>query len=363
MVDAPLVLTLDAGGTSFVFSAIQRAREVVEPLVLPSLGHDLEASLGQVIRGFSRAHEATGKVACALSVGFPGPADYPKGIIGDLGNLPGYRGGVALGPMLEDHFHLPVFLNNDADLFAYGEAKAGRLPEVNAALEAGGCAFRHRNLLGLTLGTGLGGGMVVVDQLLRGDNASGGSPWLLRSKRHPDCFAEEDVSIRAVRRVYLEASGLAEAPEPKVIAAIARGVAPGHQEAAQESFRALGEAAGDVLAQALTLVDGLVVIGGGLSGAADLFLPALMEEVNGTLQRRGGGPVPRLESKAFNLEDAQDRLAFLAEPAGWLSVPGSGRQVEQASRKRVGVCVTRLGTSNATALGAWAYAMEAMGRA
>jgi glucokinase len=359
MPGGPLVLTLDAGGTSLVFSAIRDGREVAEPVALPALGHDLEACLGQIREGFGAIHGATGHEARALSFAFPGPADYPNGIIGDLGNLPGFRGGVALGPMLEDHFRVPVFINNDADLFAHGEARMGRLPEVNRALEAAGNPFRHRNLLGLTLGTGFGAGIVLDGRLLRGDNASGGSLWLARSKRFPECFVEEAVSIRAVRRSYGELAGAA-APDPKEIAAIARGQAPGHREAAVEAFRALGEAAGDALAHALTLVDGLVVLGGGLSGAADLFLPALMAELNGTLASRGGGRVSRLESRAFNLEDAADRAAFLQPAAKELAVPGSGRKVVHDPVKRVGVCVTALGTAKATALGAWAVAMEAL---
>jgi len=74
----------------------------------------------------------------AISFAFPGPADYPNGIIGDLGNFPAFRGGVALGPMLQEKFKLPVFINNDGDLFAYGEAIAGFLPEVNELLEKAG---------------------------------------------------------------------------------------------------------------------------------------------------------------------------------------------------------------------------------
>lgn len=361
MAKGSLVLTLDAGGTSFVFSAIQDGREAVEPVVLPSRGHSLEACLAQIRNGFGAVHDATGRAACAISFAFPGPADYPNGIIGDLGNLPGFRGGVALGPMLEDIFQLPVFINNDADLFAYGEARMGRLAEVNADLKAAGNPFRHRNLLGLTLGTGFGGGIVVEGRLLRGDNASGGSIWLARSKPFPDRFAEEAVSIRAVRRCYAEWAGI-PAPEPKEIAAIARGQAPGHRDAALEAFRALGEAAGDAMAHALTLVDGLVVIGGGLSGAADIFLPALMAELNGTLAAHSGERRPRLESRAFNLEDGGDRAAFLRPALEERVVPGSERRVTHDPIKRVGICVTKLGTAKATALGAWAVAMEALDR-
>lgn len=341
MTAGPLVLTLDAGGTSFTFSAIREGREVAKSLVLPSLGHDLEACLAQIRRGFEEVYDATGRVASAISFGFPGPADYRNGVIGELGNLPGFRGGVPLGAMLESHFGLPVFIGNDADLFALGEAHHGRLPEVNVALESAGNAFRHHNLVGLTLGTGFGAGIVVDGHLVRGDNDSAGSIGLLRSKRHPDSFAEEAVSIRGLRRAYAEVAGIAfeDASEPKVIAERAREGDP----AAREAFREFGESAGDALAQALTLVDGLVVLGGGLSGAATLFLPALMAELNGTLRKRAGGSVPRLESRAFNLEDEADAAAFF-DP--------------RAQGKRVGVCVTRLGTARATALGAWRVAVS-----
>lgn len=54
---------------------------------------------------------------------FPGPADYPNGIIGGwLPNFPSFRDGVALGPFLQEKFGVPVFINNDGDLFAYAFA-------------------------------------------------------------------------------------------------------------------------------------------------------------------------------------------------------------------------------------------------
>ncbi len=64
----------------------------------------------------------------AISFAFPGPADYIHGIIGDLPNFPAFRGGIALGPYLEERFGMPVFINNDGNLFAYGEAIAEHSP-------------------------------------------------------------------------------------------------------------------------------------------------------------------------------------------------------------------------------------------
>jgi len=360
--DDRTVLTLDAGGTNLTFSAIAGNREVVHPLTLPACGDDLGACLGQIVEGFSRVRRAAGGSAVALSFAFPGPADYPAGIIGDLSNLPGFRGGVPLGPLLEERFGVPVFINNDGDLFTYGEALWGLLPEVNRALAAAGSPKRFRNLLGVTLGTGFGGGIVRGGELYLGDNSAAGEIWLVRNKLDGGCFAEEGASIRAVRRAYALAAGLPPeaAPEPKEIDAIARGQAPGDAAAAREAFRRLGEVAGDAIANALTLLDGLVVVGGGLAAAAPHFLPALVGQLNGRLESLAGGEVPRLELTAWNLDDEAELREFLADRTRTVAVPGSTRRVVYDPRKRTGVGLSRLGTSHAVALGAYAFALAAL---
>src|SRR4030042_6141259 len=92
-----VVLTLDAGGTNFVFSAIQSDQEIIAPVALPSHAHDLKKCLDTIKKGFRKCLEAVPEEPSAISFAFPGPADYPGGIIGDLVNLPAFRGGVALG--------------------------------------------------------------------------------------------------------------------------------------------------------------------------------------------------------------------------------------------------------------------------
>src|SRR5215831_17738982 len=158
--DSRIVLTLDAGGTNFRFSAIKGNRRVGHLVARPSQGDQLEQCLANIVDGFTQLKKQCPKPPVAISFAFPGPADYPNGIIGDLGNLPGFRGGVALGPMLEEKFGIPVFINNDGDLFTCGEAIGGFLPYVNGLLKKAGSPKRHRNLFGVTLGTGVGGGAV-----------------------------------------------------------------------------------------------------------------------------------------------------------------------------------------------------------
>ncbi len=362
--DPRLVLTLDAGGTNFVFSAVQGDREVVEAVTLPSNAHDLTLCLDTIVLGFTKVKERAPAPPVAISFAFPGPADYPTGIIGDLGNLPAFKGGgVALGPMLEDRFGVPVFMNNDGDLFALGEAIAGLLPWANGLLAASGSPKRFRNLFGATFGTGFGGGIVQDGRLWRGDNSAGGEIWLLRNKLDPRTNIEEAVSIRAIRRVYAEKAGIAfpTAPEPRDIFEIGKGARPGSREGALEAFRRMGEAAGDALASAITLVDGLVVIGGGLTGAAELFLPALVAEMNAPFETPTG-PLSRLEMKVFNLEDEAQRQEFVRGATREVDVPGSSRRVSYDPLERTGVGLSHLGTSRAVAIGAYAFALGELDR-
>jgi glucokinase len=355
-------MTLDAGGTYLKFSAIRGNQLLVGPISVPSEADHLERCLANIVKGFEDIRAQLPAAPVAISFAFPGPADYPAGIVANVGNLPAFRGGVALGPMLEEKFGIPVYLNNDGDLFVCGEAIAGFLPYVNSQLEQAGNPRRYRNLFGITLGSGLGGGIVINGELMIGDNSAGGEAWLLRNKLDARMNAEEGACIRAVRKVYAEQASipLDQTPEPKTICAIGLGQAEGNVAAAREAFRRMGEVAGDAVAQALTLIDALVVVGGGVSGAAPLFLPALVDAMNDVFVREGD-PMPRLIPRTFNFEDATQRAAFLKSSAKELTVPGSTRKVFYDPVPRTAVGLSRLGTSESVAIGAYAYALNRLG--
>ncbi|MGD0045372.1 MAG: ROK family protein [Bryobacteraceae bacterium] len=354
--DSRIVMTLDAGGTSLKFSAVRGNRPLIGSFSLPSEAADLDRCLGNIVQGFEHVRQSMPAPPVAISFAFPGPADYPRGIIGDLGNLPGFRGGVALGPMLEDRFGMPVYINNDGDLFVYGEAIAGFLPYVNGLLEEAGSPKRYRNLFGVTLGTGFGGGIVRDGELFTGDNSIAGEAWLLRNKLDPGINAEEGACIRAVRGVYAQCAGIAfdQAPDPKRIFDIGMGLAAGDRAAATEAFRRLGEVAGDAMAQALTLIDGLGVVGGGISGAHPLFLPALVDAVNGVYD----SGQHRLCARAYNIEDPSQREQFLRGETRQICVPGSARAVVYDPLARTAIGISRLETSEAVAIGAYAFALR-----
>jgi len=120
----------------------------------------------------------------------------------------------------------------------------------------------------------------------------------------------------------------------------------------------MGVVVGDALAQALTLIDGLAVIGGGLSHNGPLFLPAAVAEMNGTYRSPDGNTFRRLAQTAFNLEDAAQLDVFLKGAKKEIVVPGTTRKIGYDPMPRIGVGISKLGTSEAVAVGAYAFALR-----
>lgn len=357
--DKRIVITLDAGGTNFVFGAMQANEFIVDPITMPSNAKDLDLCLQTMVKGFEQIISQLDQKPVAISFAFPGPADYPHGIIGGyLPNFPSFRDGVALGPFLEDKFGIPVYINNDGDLFAFGEAIGGALPEINEKLAAMGCARTYTNLLGYTFGTGFGMGMVIDGKLNRGNNSCV-ETFCLRHKNHPEVIVEEGVAIRAIKRVYGELSGdIDHNFEPKDICDIAEGKIPGNREAAIKAFEEFGEVAGDAIATAVTLTDALVVIGGGLTGARKFFMPALLKQLRGVLHFVNGDEISRLPEKVFDLDNDEEFAQFAKGESRPLKVYGTDRYVIYDPMKCTGVAISKLGASKAISIGAYSFALS-----
>jgi glucokinase len=357
--DKRIVMTLDAGGTNFVFNAVQGGEEIFAPHRLKAKGADLKEVLGKIIEGFRDILNALDQAPVAISFCFPGPADYQNGIIGDLENLPTFRGGVPLKAMLEDRYNVPVFINNDGDLFTYGEAIAGFLPEINQKLSDAGNPKQYNNLFGVTFGTGFGGGIVSAGKLFFGDNSAGGEINRIRNRIYPGTSAEDSTSIRAIRRVYAREAGISleDCPNPKEIQEIADGIREGNRKAAAIAWEEMAIVAGDTLANAITLMDAPIVIGGGLSGAHKLYMQRMVDEMNANYHALDGHSLPRMEITALNLENEKELEVFLENKSREIDVPFSTRKVIYNPTRYIGVGVTRLGTSKAVSVGAYAFAL------
>ena len=357
--DNRIVATLDAGGTNFVFGAMKAGEFIIEPVSVPAQSHDLDLCLQNMVNGFRQVFDQLEEKPVAISFAFPGPADYPNGIIGGyLPNFPSFRDGVALGAFLEGKFGVPVFINNDGDLFAYGEALCGILPEINSRLKELGSTKQYKNLIGYTLGTGFGIGVVIDNNLNRGDNSCV-ETFCLRHRDMPDVIVEDGVAIRAVCRVYGEQSGNPDhGLTPKDICEIADGTRPGDQAAAKEAFASLGRVAGAAISTAVTIIDGLVVIGGGVSAASRWIMPALLEEMRSKLRTLGGDEVNLVQMKVYDLENADEFALFAKGETKKVKVYGENRYVDYDCQKRVGIAISKLGASKAVSVGAYAFALS-----
>jgi glucokinase len=95
-----------------------------------------------------------------IGIGIPGLVDREEGIINDVQNIPSWKE-VHLKEILENHFQVPVYLDNDANCFALGESRFGSGKGVD-------------DFVGLTLGTGMGGGIVKEGFLLSDAHCSSG---------------------------------------------------------------------------------------------------------------------------------------------------------------------------------------------
>jgi glucokinase len=320
--DKNLIFTLDAGGTNFAFNAFQAAKSAGNPFSMAAEVVDLKAALKQIIGSFEKLATELGSPQ-AISFAFPGPANYQQGIIYNKGNLPAFAGGVPLAQILSDHFKVPVYINNDGDLFTYGEAMFGSLRKLNK-----NSSIKYTSLLGLTLGTGLGGGLTINDQMYLGTNSNGLEVWTLRLKRTGVSFAEEGISKRFIIKAYGD-----DKLSPLDIYQIATGVRDGDQQRAINVFMQFGENLAEILMDLIAIFDCPIVIGGGLARSRDLFMSKVLEILN--------NPLSRLAQKCFWATSEQDLLEF-----------------SHFQDKKIPILFCEQGTNQAVQLGAYAYAIN-----
>jgi glucokinase len=360
MKESPLILTLDAGGTNFVFSAMKNRELVTNPININAHPDDLDQCIGSLILGFRKIISKLGSKPAAISFAFPGPADYHLGIIGDLPNFRAFSGGTPLGPILENEFGIPVYINNDGNLFAYGEATSGKLPEINEKLEKAGSLKKFNNLIGITLGTGIGSGVVSDGRLLLGDNGCGAEIHNTLNIDNPEWNCEESVSTRAIQRVYAEESGTRFNPDllPYDIYRIAKGEIRGNKEAALISYKQFGKSLGASICNIVSIIDGLVVLGGGITKGWDLFGLYTMTEINKSYVDHTGSPHNRLSYRLFDLTQNDHILEFARGSKKTIKIPGSGKEIEYDAMPRTGVTLSKLGTSRSIMLGAYDFAIS-----
>lgn len=160
---APWTIGVDLGGTFIKTALLSPAGEVAEARTEPTGGVEgHEAVIGRMAEAVRRLVPLApaGHVG-GVGVGVPGQVEMASGVTGDIPNLPGRWQGVAVGPLLTEATGLPVRLINDARAFVLAEHRLGAARGAETAL----C---------VTVGTGIGGGVVAQGQVLFGLGGAAG---------------------------------------------------------------------------------------------------------------------------------------------------------------------------------------------
>ncbi|HSN09484.1 MAG TPA: ROK family protein [Hanamia sp.] len=109
---------------------------------------------------FSVTDELMNNTVIAIGIGVPGLVDTERGMVYDVMNIPSWQE-VPLQKLMQDRYHVPVYINNDANCFALGEYYFGKGKGYNS-------------VIGLTVGTGLGAGLILNKKLFIGKNFGAG---------------------------------------------------------------------------------------------------------------------------------------------------------------------------------------------
>ena len=158
---AKYCIGIDLGGTFIKFNLVDEAGTPVETLQLPTPGN-IDGVVEQMVAGARQALESNDVAtddAVGVGIGSPGPLDIEAGIVLATPNIEGMEN-VPLRDLVAEGLSLPAVLENDANAAAYGEFIAGAGRDAS-------------NMVMLTLGTGVGGGVVIDGKLLHGSHGMG----------------------------------------------------------------------------------------------------------------------------------------------------------------------------------------------
>lgn len=270
-----MIAGIDIGGTSTKIGLVQNG-QVTATVRIPTTGHADEHAyadaLAASVADLARQHGAQPE---AIGIGAPN-ANQHTGLIELAPNLP-WKHDVPLARMMEIRTGVRSVLGNDANAAALGEWRYG----------AGvGC----RDLLMVTLGTGVGSGFIVNGQLLLGSHGNAGElghMTLVMDGRDCTCgrkgCLEAYVSIRGLRQTYSELDGDPEVLEEPGVLCIARAAENG-DAAALQTFRHAARWLAVGLANAVTVTGPeRIILFGGIARNGELLLAPLRERFKAAL--------------------------------------------------------------------------------
>ena len=274
---------VDLGGTNLRIAAMDAQGRLLEKVTLGTqvaLGRDrVIDAMCQAIRGLADKYD--GKAALqGIGIGVPGILDMRTGLLRESPNLPGWAD-YPVRTEIERRLGTRVILENDANSAALGESWLGAARDVD-------------DMAMLTLGTGVGGGLVLGGRIWHGMTGMAGEfghmtvePDGVPCKCGNRGCVEQYASATAVVRMAREAidSGApslarAASSDAEFSAKAIYNLAIQGDEDARKIFRRVGRALGVVIAGLVNALNlPMYVVGGGVSSAWEAFAPSIFEEL------------------------------------------------------------------------------------
>lgn len=275
---------IDVGGTNVKIALVDNKGKIIYSNSIPTraeMGYEYTINnMKEAITELVKETKSDPKNIESIGFGFPGQIDYQKGIVRLAPNIPGWVN-VPIAEIMEKEFGIPTRVDNDVRCAALGELNYG----------AGqGCD----NLICITVGTGIGSGLVINGKLVRGaSNAAGeighikldmnGGPLCGCGDRGClEAFASGP-SIVALAEEYIKggkSTKYRELANPDITPYIVSEAAKQGDPVAKRIFTIVGEYIGIGLASVVNLLNPeKIIIGGGVAAAGDLLLTPIKESL------------------------------------------------------------------------------------
>lgn len=264
------VIALDLGGTSLKGALVDENGAIGARDQQSTVGADRDGIVSAIVTMIKKLQGEGGDIA-GVGLGMPGPLDPFSGVVHVTPNLP-FKEPFHMREVLEKETGFRVLVNNDANLAALGEWWKG-------------AAAGTRNAVILTLGTGIGGGLIIEEKLFMGSKGFGAElGHITIASDGPACgcgaaygcfeaLASGTAIIRAAQEEVSQKIDNAEA--------VAKLAQEGN-EAARAIWDDEGKWLGIAIANYLNIFNpDVVIIGGAIAGAWSLFEPRMMEEIRG----------------------------------------------------------------------------------
>ncbi|MCM1521642.1 MAG: ROK family protein [Muribaculaceae bacterium] len=317
----PYVVGIDIGGTNTVFGIVDARGVVIASSSIKTLKHaDINDYLDELHTELTRLIEANDAVDKVAGIGIGAPnANYYTGMIEKLVNIP-WPTPLPLAQMVSEKFGIPVAITNDANAAAIGEMTYG-------------AARGMKNFIMITLGTGVGSGIVINGQMVYGHDGFAGELGHVIMKRNNgrlcgcgrtgclEAYCSATGVARTAREfleIRSEPSALRNIPLDSITSKDVYDAAVKGDKLAKEIFDYTGNILGEAFADFTVFSSPeAIILFGGLAKSGDLLMKPIRESMEKHMMNMFKGKVKVLISE---LKEA-DAAILGASALGWEAKP------------------------------------------